>query len=138
MGMQIVELYQEEPGGTFTNDGREYDLNKVLADVDDFPKVLFFTQDLKWLLDSDESDATVNFDRADIRRIEQADLSTPILVAYYGSRFVVVDGLHRLIKAVRGKKRFMRGVLVPTEVLDRDEVLSERYKQRRGRSDRQP
>lgn len=121
--MKLLELYQEEPGGTFTNDGKEYDLNKVLADVDDLPKVLFFTTDLKWVLE---------YDKPDLSRVEKAELSAPILVAYYGEKFVVVDGLHRLAKAVTEKKRFMRGVLVPIEILEKDEVLSERYRRLTG------
>ena len=120
--MNLEELYQEEPGGTFTNDGKEYDLNKVLADVDDLPKVLFFTSDLQWVLKSDKPDP---------ERIAKADLKAPILVAYYGEKFVVIDGLHRLAKAVADKKRFMRGVLVPAEILEKDEALSERFKNRR-------
>ena len=121
--MKLVELYQEEPGGTFTNDGKDYDLNKVLADVDDLPKVLFFVKDLEWVL---------KYDTPDPGRVGEANTSAPILVAYYeGDKFVVVDGLHRLAKAIEKKIRFLIGRLVPADILEKDEVLSERFRSRK-------
>lgn len=115
--MILSELYQEEPHSTFTNDGKQYDLNKVLADVDDLPKVLFFVNDLKWVL---------QYDKPDPERMENADPKVPILVAYYGNQFVVVDGLHRLSKAVTEGKQFLRGKLVPQEILEKDQAMTER------------
>ena len=120
--MNLIELYQEEPGGTFTNDGHDYDLNKVLADVDDLPKVLFFVKDLEWVL---------KYDTPDPGRVGEANTSSPILVAYYNDQFVVVDGLHRLAKAIEKKLRFLIGKLVPADVLEKDEVLAERYHSRK-------
>jgi hypothetical protein len=119
--MKLSELYQEEPNGTFSNDGDEYDLNKVLADVDDLPKVLFFTKDLEWVL---------NHDKPDPARVDKADLKTPILVTYYGNKLVVIDGLHRLAKAVAEKQRFMRGTLVPQEILEQDKAMKARFESR--------
>lgn len=112
--MKLLELYQEEPGSSFTNDDVEYDLNKVLQDVDDYPKVMFFVKDLKWVL---------KYDKADPERIEKANLKTPILVTYFDEKFVVVDGLHRLTKAVQEKDKYIVGKVVPYDILDRDKVV---------------
>lgn len=109
----IERAYQEEPGGTFTNDDHDYDLNGVLEDVDAFPIVLFFVRDLKWVL---------AFDTPDPERVHDADLHAPILVTYYGDKLVVVDGLHRLAKAVMDDKKVIRGKFVPSDVLDKNSV----------------
>lgn len=122
--MILSELYQEEPGSTFASGGKEYDLNKIFTDIDDLPKVLFFTHDLKWVL---------KYDKPDPNRVQKADLNAPILVAYYENEFLVVDGLHRLSKAVTEKKRFMRGILVPQEILEKNEIMMERYNARSGK-----
>src|ERR1035437_1041422 len=116
--MKISELYQEEPGGSFTNDDKEYDLKDAVQDVDDYPKVLFFTKDLRWVL---------KYDRPDKERVEKANLNSPILVTYYEDKFVVIDGLHRLAKAVKEKEKHIIGKVVPYEILDNDEIIESSF-----------
>lgn len=112
--LTIVErAYQEEPGGTFTNDDHNYDLNGMLEDVDALPTVLFFVRDLTWVLEYDEPNPA---------RVTDADLKAPILVTYYGDRLVVIDGLHRLAKAVDEQKKVIRGKFVPADILEQNEV----------------
>ena len=69
--MKLNEFYQEEPGGTFTHAGEEYDLNAVLEMAANIPEQEFNVKDLDWIL---------VFDYANPERVKTADLTTPILV----------------------------------------------------------
>jgi hypothetical protein len=113
----LRDFYREDPGGTFTYDDAEYDLNTVMAGMDGRPNVLFFVADLEWVLR--------DFADPDPNRVWMADLLSPILVAYYGERFAVIDGVHRLIKAVDQGDRFIRGKVVPESVLARAKLSEE-------------
>ena len=47
---------------------------------------------------------------------EHADLTVPLDVAWVGNRFVVLDGLHRLLKAARLGRRTLPARVVASEV----------------------
>lgn len=117
--MQFInELYQEEPGGSFTNDGKEYDLNIVLRLTDNIPIVTFNVADLKWLVDQYKSEID-HFDKNEKLRVKRADLNTPVLVTYWDNKLVVLDGFHRLIEAIRENKQTLIGKFVPEEILEK-------------------
>jgi len=84
-------MYQEEPGSSFTHDGREYDLNYLLRCSTLFPVVDVLVDDLTWVLE---------YDSPNIRRLMAADLDAPILVTWWNDKLVVLDGLHRMAKAM--------------------------------------
>lgn len=108
--MLLIELYQEEKGSTFTHDGKEYNLNKVLKSVDDQEEIEVSVKDLKWEIEDD-----LNSD--DEKRIKDADLDAPILVTKWEDKLVTVDGYHRLIKAARkGKKE------LPAKMVSKDQL----------------
>jgi hypothetical protein len=46
-------------------------------------------------------------------RIESADLEYPILVGRFGGRHVILDGFHRLLKAIKNGATFMECKNVP-------------------------
>ena len=112
--MRLNEItYQEEPGSTFHHDGRLYDLNRVLALVADRPVQRFAVRDLAWVLDHDTPDS---------ERVSRADLTAPLLVAAWRNSLVVVDGLHRLARAVQDGVHGLPGRLVPRAILDACEL----------------
>lgn len=84
--------YREEPGGEFESDGKLYDLNRIFEAVEHEPVQQIAVKELIWVL---------QYDSPDRRRVERADLSAPILVTRYQGKELVVDGLHRLAKAVQ-------------------------------------
>lgn len=88
-------MYQEEPGSTFTHDGQQYDLNYLLDSMEPFSVVQMPVDALSWVLE---------FDKPKVRRMLAADITTPVLVTWWltepEDKLVVVDGLHRLAKAM--------------------------------------
>jgi hypothetical protein len=51
------------------------------------------------------------------RRVMDADLSFPIHVSAFGERWVILDGIHRLLKSIAGGVVVMECKLVPREHL---------------------
>lgn len=104
--MRLVEFYQEEPGGSFTHDGVEYDLNPLLRDTEDYPVKDIPVDDLKWIIDKEEE-------------FEYADTDVPILVTPWKDKIAVIDGYHRLLKAVDKGLETLPAKMVPTKILNK-------------------
>lgn len=101
--------YREEKGGTFTHDGQEYDLNALFKLTAREPLAFFKVKDLKWILPHTDIDS---------ERMVKADISAPILVTEYKNKWVVVDGAHRLARAVNDKIEELPGRVVSAEQLE--------------------
>lgn len=112
--MKLFELYQEEPGGTFTHDGEKYRLNYVLAKADSIDAEDMPVADLKWILGDgkDLDDGGTNY-----KRVKNADTSIPILITKWNGKYVVIDGIHRLAKAVGNELTTISCKLIPNSVL---------------------
>lgn len=105
--MKLQEFrYSEEPGGTFTHDGLEYYLNPLLSLTRNYPVNNFSTDSLKWILD-DNDDIDVDY----------ADTSIPVLIARWKDKFVVIDGYHRLKKAIQNGMDTIPGKFVDDDLL---------------------
>lgn len=86
-------MYQEGADSTFTHDGKEYPLDPFLERAQKLPVKQLHISKLKWNLEGMELDPA---------RVERADYTQPILFTQdprWG--YVVVDGTHRLAKAVK-------------------------------------
>lgn len=93
--IKVLETYQEE-GSTFSSDGILYNLNQLFALTENHPIAYVSTQDLIWLLE------TYQPVPEDMTRMDNADLGVPILVTIYeGNKWLIVDGFHRLLRAIR-------------------------------------
>lgn len=96
-------------GGSFTHDGKKYDLDRALSVADakniTYPSV----KSLEWVL---------KHDTPDLARLTKADVNAPLLVARDSrGRLTVIDGLHRLAKAQKqGTKK------LPSRVLNRKDL----------------
>lgn len=84
-------MYQEETTSTFTHHSQKYNLNKLLSITASRPIQTIPTKDLVWILD---------FTTVDPQRIEKADINSPLLVIKE-DQYIVLDGAHRLAKAVQ-------------------------------------
>ncbi len=85
--------YAEE-ASTFTHDGAAYDLNAALAIVSGRPATAVPVGSLRWLVEPPEAPPE------DLARVERADPAVPVLVTRWEGRVVVLDGLHRLQRAL--------------------------------------
>lgn len=92
--------YREGPESTFTHDGKEYKLDTVFKYIKDVPIVQFPLDKLLWMLEGDTVDPNYG-DAVYFQREADADLTAPIIVTPWQDAWVVVDGMHRLTKAVR-------------------------------------
>jgi hypothetical protein len=102
-----------DPNDVVTHDDVRYDLNKMRAGIRFAPRVLFNVDDLKWLLDecpwTDEDEA----------RIPIVNMRRPIFVVMWEGKQCCVDGFHRIARAVREGKKYLPGIWVPNEVMER-------------------
>jgi hypothetical protein len=119
----------------FSTDGKSYDVEKlwdlthsnVVVPVQHIPldKLKHVLHDPVWETASDVglcprdvlADARRYPDHA--RRIEEAALSFPILVgANDNGGFYIIDGVHRLCKALRNNRKTIKAKVVPPFVLE--------------------
>lgn len=107
--MLLRELYQESHNSSFTHNGSEYDLNKLFKLTEHTPVKMYDVSDLEWILE---------YTNVDDDRVEQADISEPILIVRYQGMYAVVDGAHRLTKAVQERVDQLPGKLVTHKQLD--------------------
>lgn len=113
--MKISEIYQEEPNSLFLHDGNYYDLNKLFILTADLDVKSFPIDKLKWIL------TTSDFNN--ISRINNANIETPILITKWydksvnKNRFVVLDGLHRLMNAIIKNRENILIKYVPNDIL---------------------
>jgi hypothetical protein len=54
-------------------------------------------------------------------RIDQADLVFPILVTTFHDRLVIIDGVHRLVKAYEAGNKTIQAKVIPLELFKRKE-----------------
>ena len=98
-----------EEGGSFTHDGQKYSLREAFRTARAKPTKQVDVDKLKWVL---------QYDRPNPKRLASANLNAPIIVAPdRRGRPTVVDGLHRLSKAVQqGKKTLPAKMLTLREL----------------------
>lgn len=117
--------YSEGPDSTFTSEGVEYSVDKVLDVIRKKklkPVELRTHKDyLGWALFEVTGDGKQVKDTLDKKRIKAADTSIPIIVIksdVYG--LIVVDGTHRLAKAyfIERKKTLPSYILTVDDIKD--------------------
>lgn len=106
-----TEPYQEEEGSTFESNGRVYDLNFIFREVAHLPILTIKVNRLKWVVDPKKP--------MDQARIDAADLEAPCLVVYTGGQELLIDGEHRLLKALQQHKPTLRYRRVSFQLLER-------------------
>lgn len=119
--MKLFELYQEESNSTVTHDGDDYSVNKLLKLTKDLPITTIDVDTLKWNLESDKNSQGEEMFQSgsDKKRIADADLTAPIMVVKWNKKLVVLDGIHRLSKAVKTKQASIVARMVTDEILDK-------------------
>lgn len=100
--------YREEDDSTFTHNDIEYSVNKALEIAESIPVEYIDTDKLSWILEYTDTDP---------ERVRNADLSFPLLVSYENNIYYVLDGAHRLTKAVEENIKEL-----PAKILSLDQL----------------
>jgi len=58
------------------------------------------------------------------KRMQEADTSYPVVITDYKSKFVILDGVHRLAKSYMEGKKIIKAKVIPTEYLSLEEFQS--------------
>ncbi len=107
------KYYKENPKSTFTHDGQEYDLNKLLKLTHGEKGNNFPIKELKWIL---------KHTKVTKSRVEKADISYPILIGKMDNKWVVYDGVHRLTKAIEEDKTNIKAIKVSNYLLNKCKI----------------
>lgn len=99
---------------TFTHDDVEYDLDIIRNKVKNLPRTLVKVDDMKWLLDECE------WTTSDAKRY--AYLGRPVFIVKWQDKTCVVDGYHRLHRAVRKKLTHLPAIWVPDETMNKARI----------------
>lgn len=121
--MRLSLLYESLEGQTWSgDDGIEYSAPKLVAWARSITKprplelAEFADEFREGRHHSDEPDLSPEF----IRRAERTDLSFPVLVATSPSGYVIIDGRHRIFKALRAGLTTIPAYVVPLDKLPRE------------------
>lgn len=121
-------IYQEEEDGNFTHNGKKYRLNSVFQVVHDYPVQEVPVSELEWVLEYSYEvidgvkkchSCRKGPDTWHAERVANADLNIPIIYTKSGDKLVVLDGLHRLQKAVDLKLETILGKEIKEEELEK-------------------
>lgn len=96
---------------TFTHDDIEYDLDIVRKEAKNLPVNLVKVEDIKWLLDE------CNWTTEDAKRY--AYLGRPVFVVKWQDKLCVVDGYHRLHRAVRKDLKHLPAIFITDHIMDK-------------------
>jgi hypothetical protein len=108
-------MYQEDENSTVTHNSQLYSVNKLLAVASEKPTSILPTRVLLWVL---------FYSGLSKSRVQAADYSYPLIVTKDNTQdtknhLVVLDGAHRLAKAVLDKKK-----LLPVKYISSEELAN--------------
>ena len=106
-----------EANSTMTNNGVTYNLATLMRSAATLPKVAMDLSRLVWIL----KESPLN-EPDDQQRIQNADLTAPILVAELDGQWVVIDGMHRLAKAASLSLPSLPAKVIPPALLARHKL----------------
>ena len=129
----MAKVYQEHPKDTWGNDGTKYLINKIFQLAHGKTKVELSINDLN----SKENTSRTSVEnklvcgscyqqggsikdakQKHLKRVEETNIKTPLIVLRVGDKYRIVDGTHRLEKAMNS------GVLkLPVKILNEDEII---------------
>lgn len=110
--------YTEGDDSTFTHMGKQYLVDDLISLTNGIAISTLDVSKLDWIFE---------FATPDEMRIEQASLHYPIIVTKDfvdgKDRYIVIDGLHRLAKAMKMGKKYIRCYIVPKRDMETLKVI---------------
>jgi len=113
-------IKESAPTNTFTHDYNDYDLTLLNRIIKENSVKKFKVKDLTWIFKYDDPDE----DHPE--RVKTAALAVPIIVTEWEDKLVVLDGLHRLKKAVNQGLESIEGRMVSKSQLKEALVKKEK------------
>lgn len=110
--------YREGKNDSFTYNKKKYNINCVFEKVENEPIKVTPVSELDWII----KEAPLEDTEEDKKRIEKADLSTAILIAQYGDKLAIIDGMHRLTKAHNNGVKYLPTRFVSDKILEQCEL----------------
>ena len=115
--MFIVNLFKDEDyseyKSTFIHNDVEYNLNKLLELVENVKSEKTEVKLLEWVLEYSDIDK---------KRVKEADINIPIIITNSNNKLVVLDGAHRLSKAIEEGNEYILTKFVDEEKLKRCKI----------------
>lgn len=116
--MSLIE-YHEENGSEVEHDGHEYHLNKLFDLTETIASIDTPVDQMEWCISPDDLNEN--------DRIQAADITVPLMVTWWkdgneGHRIVVLDGIHRLIKALEKDVEYLPVKFVSAENLQKARI----------------
>lgn len=102
-----------DPDDTVTHDGISYDLNIIRKGARYLPRQLFAVSDMEWLLNE------CPWTEEDEKRIPIINMRRPIFVVWWEGKLCNIDGYHRLKNAQRLGMKYLPGIMIPDEVMNK-------------------
>ena len=115
--MFIVNLFKDEDyseyKSTFIHNDIEYDLNKLFELTSETKSEKTDIKLLDWVL---------QYTDVDIKRVKKADINIPIIITNSNNKLVVLDGVHRLQKAIDNKDKFILTKFIDEKELEKCKI----------------
>jgi hypothetical protein len=105
--------YSEGPMSLVTHLGVVYKLDRIFELSIDLPVTQLSLDSLKWLTDVSITDPA---------REKNADIKVPIIVTPHNGNYVIIDGLHRAVKALKAGEK-----TIPARVIFHDILAMARF-----------
>jgi hypothetical protein len=142
-GINVVEKEEElKPNKTWREIGTEtitVDVNKLWAMSKDLPIHQFSTRAFFWILDEDFWEDPRDYTKSitpkqvmknpelypeHMKRINHANYKKyPLMVRWDGNNWDVLDGLHRLVKAIQDKEEHIPVRVIPDDMFYKAEIV---------------
>ena len=100
--------YTEGPRSLICHNGIYYKLDRIFELSLDLPVTKMPLSNLQWLIDANT---------ADPERLKNANINVPIIVTPQGGQYVIIDGYHRVVKALQAGEKFIQARIIFDDIL---------------------
>lgn len=100
--------YSEGARSLICHNGIYYKLDRIFELSLDLPVTKMPLSNLQWLIDANT---------ADPERLKNANINVPIIVTPQGGQYVIIDGYHRVVKALQDGEKFIQARIIFDDIL---------------------
>ena len=112
----LDENYKEGEDSNVSHDGNRYGIDDLIHFTKNIKPEVVEIDDLKWILNGYQET------KEDEDRTKKVDLQFPILVTRWEGKIVILDGFHRLLKAIQQGNKTMKAKFVTSDMLKQSKI----------------